>query len=44
MEYIGARFDASISTACPKTLASVRGGLIMVPLQYPADLLQSCIR
>ncbi len=44
MEYIGARFDAKHLEAVPDTLASVRGGLIMVPLQYPADLLQSCIQ
>ncbi|CBL47263.1 putative histidine kinase related protein [gamma proteobacterium HdN1] len=44
MEYVSAHFDPSLLTRVLALLNSVRGGLTMVPLRYPAELLQSCIQ
>lgn len=42
-DYIGSNFDVDSLQAVPDILHSVRGGLMMVPLNHPAALLQSCI-
>lgn len=42
-EYIGSEFNIEELQAVPDILHSVRGGLMMVPLEHPAALLQSCI-
>ena len=44
MEYLSSQFNADALEPVPEILSSVRGGLVMVPLNHPADLLSSCIR
>ncbi|MDX1694120.1 MAG: Hpt domain-containing protein [Ketobacteraceae bacterium] len=44
MEYLSSQFNAEALAPVPEILNSVRGGLVMVPLNHPADLLLSCIR
>ncbi len=43
MEYLSSQFNAEALKPVPEILNSVRGGLVMVPLNHPADLLLSCI-
>ena len=43
MEYIGSKFKKECLEPVPEILHSVRGGLVMVPLHHPADLLKSCV-
>ncbi|MCG8668471.1 MAG: Hpt domain-containing protein, partial [Pseudomonadales bacterium] len=44
MEYLGSQFNADALAPVPEILNSVRGGLVMVPLNHPADLLLSCVQ
>lgn len=43
MEYLSSQFNKDALEPVPEILNSVRGGLVMVPLNHPADLLLSCI-
>ncbi|MCG8314223.1 MAG: Hpt domain-containing protein [Pseudomonadales bacterium] len=43
MEYLSSQFNADALAPVPDILNSVRGGLVMVPLNHPADLLLSCV-
>lgn len=41
VEYIGSHFDASLLADAPETLAAIRGGLVMVPLNDASRILKA---